>query len=176
MPRLCYYVGPEKIRRSAAGASGGCRVTKTPDIEAWIATTGQTADARGLVAAAFVIDATGTLRIADRRSEHVACAEGEPVFSAGEIFFGRSADVRTIEVVEVSNFSTGYCPEPESGPSVSSVLDRLGVKHPAGFTQSYIFRRCSACGQRNVVKDLWFFCAACTAPLPKEWNFGTSNS
>jgi hypothetical protein len=35
----------------------------------------------------FVIDLNGELRIAPRRSEHVACAEGHAVLSAGEMTF-----------------------------------------------------------------------------------------
>ena len=57
----------------------------------------------------FVIDLTGTLRLAPRRSEHVACAGGGPVLSAGEIVFRRERGGWTVG--EVSNQSTGYCPD-----------------------------------------------------------------
>src|SRR6185503_7650273 len=118
-------------------------------------------------AATFVVDREGVLRLADRRSEHVACAGGEEVLSAGEIFFaGRGA-----EVVEVSNLSTGYCPEPSSWPAVAHALESAGIAHPGRFTAEMIFRRCTACGERNLVKDEVFVCAICDADLPGAWNF-----
>jgi hypothetical protein len=39
-----------------------------------------------------VIDAKGNLLLAERCSEHVACAGGGPVLSAGEIFFRVSGE------------------------------------------------------------------------------------
>jgi hypothetical protein len=70
----------------------------------------------------FVADAAGALRLAPRRSEHVACAGGGTVLSAGEISFcmesGRWA------VNDVSNRSTGYCPDVSSWPAVAYAWDR----------------------------------------------------
>jgi hypothetical protein len=71
----------------------------------------------------------------------------------------------------VSNQSTGYCPEPASWPAVARALDAAGIAHPGRFTVAVIFRRCDACGERNLVKDDWFECAICGAPLASEWNF-----
>jgi uncharacterized Zn finger protein (UPF0148 family) len=34
-----------------------------------------------------------------------------------------------------------------------------------------VFRRCGACGERNLVKDGDFACAICGAELPRTWNF-----
>jgi hypothetical protein len=76
-----------------------------------------------------------------------------------------------VEVEEISNQSTGFCPEPESWPVVAAALDTLGVRHPGRFTLAVVFRRCPACGERNVVKDGWFACGVCGADLPAEWNF-----
>lgn len=89
----------------------------------------------------FVVDLTGTLRLAPRRSEHVACAGGEPVLSAGEITFRRGRDGRW-EATEVSNQSTGYCPDTASWPAVAAALDRAGLAHPGGFTDVFVFRHC----------------------------------
>ena len=50
---------------------------------------------------------------------HVACAAGGPVLSAGEITFDDD-----MTVAEITNQSTGFCPEPESWPAVSDALDR----------------------------------------------------
>jgi hypothetical protein len=109
----------------------------TGDLLAWV----RRADAEhGLVAATFVIDAVGDLLLADRRSEHVACAGGGPVLSAGEMLFQVSDG--GIELVEASNQSTGFCPEPGSWPAVATALDRIGVPHPGRFTTEVVFRRC----------------------------------
>jgi hypothetical protein len=75
-----------------------------------------------------------------------------------------------LEVVEVTNQSTGFCPEPESWSVVATALDRAGIPQPGCFTQEIIFRRCPFCGQRNIVKDGWFVCGLCGADLPRHWN------
>jgi hypothetical protein len=118
----------------------------------------------------FVIDLQGDLRLAPRRSEHVACAGGGPVLSAGEITFAEGPG--GWEATEVSNQSTGYCPEASSWPVVGRALDRAGVAHPGRFTDEFVFRRCPRCGERNVVKDDYFTCAVCGGELPAWWNFG----
>ena len=89
--------------------------------------------------------------------------------SAGEMFFLLTA--AGVQVAEVSNQSTGFCPEPESWPAVAVALDRLGVPHPGRFTTEVLFRRCEQCGERNVVRDGWFVCGVCGADLPERWNF-----
>ena len=126
-----------------------------------------------LIAATFVIDAEGRLRLADRHSEHVACASGNPVLSAGEMFFASAREIIVVE--EVSNLSTGYCPEPRSWYAVGEALDWLGVSHPGRFTTEVVFRRCPECGERNVVKDAWFECQVCGGELPDVWNFETED-
>ena len=112
----------------------------------------------------FVIDVEGILLLAPRRSEHVACAGGRPVLSAGEITFGRAAG--GWEVTSVTNQSTGYCPEGNSWPVVAVALDWIGVPHPGQFTDEFTFRRCPQCGERNLVRDGDFTCALCDAELP----------
>jgi hypothetical protein len=127
-----------------------------------------------VVPATFVISAESHLLIADRHSEHVQCAGGSEVRSAGEMFF--AFDRRSVWVAQVSNQSTGYCPEPESWDSVAAALDRIGLEHPPHFTLECIFRRCEACGERNIVKDNWFFCDVCGNKLPDKWNFDPGRS
>src|SRR5262249_34892206 len=99
-----------------------------------------------------------------------ACAGGGLVLSAGEMFLVPAAEGLRVE--EVSNQSTGYCPEPESWPAGAAALDRIGITHPGRFTQEIVFRRCPACGERSIVKDRWFVCGVCGADLPAAWNFG----
>jgi hypothetical protein len=85
--------------------------------------------------------------------------------------FARPRTSRSGGVSSVSNLSTGYCPELESWSSVAAALDRAGIAHPDGFTDAFVFRRCPACGERNLVKEGAFVCAICCAQLPLAWNF-----
>ena len=140
MDRLYPYVGPADIKARVAGRPAGTRITSVSDLLAWVRSTGQLPGPDDLVVATFVIDAEGNLLLADRRSEHVACAGGGPVLSAGEMFF--LVEGNRIQVAEVSNQSTGFCPEPESWPAVAAALDRIGVAHPGRFTYEIVFRRC----------------------------------
>src|SRR4051812_48016284 len=165
MPAPYAYVGPDQIRQRCAAAPAGTPIHSLGDLLTWLR-------CHSAHTATFVVDGTGVLRVANRASEHVACAGGEPVLSAGEMFFEVVGD--TAGVSEVSNQSTGYCPEPQSWPAVAAALDRAGVAHPGRFTSEMVFRRCEKCGQRNLVKDGWFVCAVCGADLPAEWNFGAS--
>ena len=132
----------------------------------WIAAHTDDVD-DAVITATFVVTPDGVLHVANRRSEHVACAAGQPVLSAGEMRF--SLDAR---VVAASNLSTGYCPEPESWLAVANAFDRAGIAHGPRFDDEIGFRRCPECGERNVVKDAWFVCAICDAELPADWNFG----
>jgi hypothetical protein len=167
MSKLYPYVGPPEILARAAGQPGGTRITSTADLLAWVR---RADEHHGLIAATFVLDAGGDLLLADRRSEHVACSGGQPVLSAGEMFFRINGD--RVEVTQASNQSTGYCPEPASWLAVAATLDRIGVAHPDELTTEVVFRRCERCGERNLVKDGWFVCGLCAAELPSEWNFG----
>ena len=119
--------------------------------------------------ATFVVDVAGVLRLAPRRSEHVACAGGGEVLAAGEIVFARTN--AGITVREASNQSTGYCPEPESFESLAAALDRIGIARPDRYSDACTFRRCASCRQINLVKERWFECSCCGADLPREWNF-----
>jgi hypothetical protein len=168
-PRLYRYVGPPEIAERARRAPPGHVVRSPEDVVVWARETGQEMDAEGFIAATFVVDVAGRLRLADRRSEHVACAGGGPVLSAGEMRF--EVLVKSFRVAEVSNQSVGYGPEPESWPAVAAALARARVPAPAGFSLVCVFRRCPGCGERNIVKDGLFVCAACGADLPAAWNW-----
>ncbi len=157
--RVYHYVGPAEVLAAARPLAPARVVLAREDIP----------DAKEPFT--FVIDLAGTLRLAPRRSEHVACAGGMPVLSAGEIAFGRGPDGP--EVASATNQSTGYCPEPSSWPAVAAALDRIAVPHPGGFTDEFTFRRCPGCGERNLVRDGDFTCAICDTELPTAWNFGS---
>jgi hypothetical protein len=160
------YVGPLELFDRATRSPCGVEITSPGDVRAWLNVTSHELTG-GVVIATYVILIPGRLRIADRRSEHVACAGGSPVLSAGEITF---AVGETVQVVAVSNQSTGYCPEPESWPHVADTLENACFQPPAGFSPACVFRRCVACGSINIAKGGDFTCAVCDGELPAAYN------
>lgn len=106
--KLYHYVGPEEVRRRAADGLLGTKVESTHDLKHWLHRTGQQPNREGQFVVTFVVDEHGILHIADRGSEHVACAEGGPVRSAGEMFLLPTDGGLRVEAV--SNQSTGYLP------------------------------------------------------------------
>lgn len=164
MTRLHHYVGPAAIAARPRDEPGAPIRTQA-DLTAWLH-----AHAEGLhTPVTFVIDSDGTLRLAPRRSEHIDCAGGGPVLAAGEVRFAAARDAFT--VVEITNQSTGYCPDPDCWPTVRATLDAAGIAGPRGFTSEFVFRRCPECGQTNIVKEEMFECAVCGVELPRVWNF-----
>ncbi|WP_285497246.1 hypothetical protein [Actinomadura sp. NBRC 104425] len=128
------YVGPEEIARRVDGVVG--RPVRSPaDLDQWLAE-------RRDEPFTFVVDAGGTLLLAPRRSEHVACAGARPVLAAGEIAF--AADGGRWAANEITNQSTGYCPDAgppwplrSTGrrcrtPAVSQRCSSSGTARPAG--------------------------------------------
>ncbi|WP_033345229.1 hypothetical protein [Catenuloplanes japonicus] len=150
------YVGPEEIRREAVRA-GSVDLRSAADVVSWMVGEPVT----------FVVTVDGTLRVAPRRSEHVACADGEPVLAAGELIFAGGG-----EITEATNQSTGYCPDPGSWAAVAAAAESAGFAHPGRFTYTVVFRRCPDCRERNIVRDDDFTCALCGGELPARWNFG----
>jgi hypothetical protein len=164
--KLYRYVGPRRIADRVRPGSAGVPIRSPGDVLVWVRSTDQELSG-GCVIATFVVDAVGVLLIADRRSEHVACAGSQPVRSAGEITF---AVGRAVEVTAVSNQSTGYCPEPESWPTVAAALTAAGLEPPAGLSLVCDFRRCVGCGNLTLVKGGVFECGVCGADLPAAYN------
>lgn len=167
MRRWYNYVGPSDIADRVRQSPAGTPVTSVDDIRRWVSV--RLNGHRGAVTATYVVDAAGTLRLADRHSEHVACAAGAPVRAAGEITLAIPSGV--VEVDAVTNLSTGYCPEPESWQALADALVSVGVTPPDGYEHAFEFRRCPNCRTTNVVKDGIFECAVCGAELPRQWNF-----
>ena len=99
---------------STRSAEPGTVIKTKNDILDWIELNAAESNSDGTITATFVIDEDGNLRLSPRRSEHVACASGGPVLSAGELSLLPEG-----EVEEINNHSTGFCPEPESWPVVS---------------------------------------------------------
>ncbi|WP_203898654.1 hypothetical protein [Virgisporangium aliadipatigenens] len=155
MVRTYRYVGPPDVHAVAANVTV---LREAGDLDG----------VAGEEAFTFVVDLDGLLRIAPRRSEHVACAGGRDVRAAGEVAFGRGAGGWT--VTYASNQSTGYCPDLPSWHALADALDRAGIGRPDGFTEPFVFRRCPACGALNVVREEVYVCALCDADLPRRWN------
>lgn len=163
------YIGLPNLLSISGDGPLRCNIGSERDILDWIAITHQTMDSEGSLVATFVIDLDGRLWIADRYSEHVQCARGREVLSAGEMTFTITATA--VEVSAITNQSTGYCPEPESWPVVRSALNHAMLKHPPYLTISFTFRKCVKCGMTNIVKEDWFLCGVCMCELPAKWNY-----
>lgn len=168
-PRRYLYVGPPEVAARVSGGRGEA-ISSRDALAAWVRANARELTADGFTAT-YVVTDDGAWRLAPRRSEHVACAGGGAVLAAGEVVLSRDATV-----VEASNLSTGYCPEPECWSALADALDRAGVPRAPGFTHAVEFRRCERCGARNVVKDGVLVCAECDADLPARWNFALTPS
>ncbi|MFE3200552.1 hypothetical protein [Embleya sp. NPDC059237] len=159
------YVGPPDLTALVRPDNEGRSIGSAADVDAWISARGPREACEPFT---FVVDVAGVLRLAPRRSEHVVCAGGREVLSAGEIAFRSDAGRWVAD--EISNQSTGYCPDPGSWPAVADALTRAGIAHPGGFTHEVVFRRCSSCGQLHIVRDRHYVCAVCDEALPHAWN------
>ena len=159
------YVGPAVLAEGAAPGPSVITVMSAQVLAGWVA--GRPA-AEVREPFTFVVGLDGWLRLAPRRSEHVDCAAGQPVLAAGEVLFAREESGWS--VCEISNQSTGYCPDLDSWPAVAAALARIGLEHPGDFTHKIVFRRCPGCGQLNIVREGDFACAVCGCTLPDHWN------
>lgn len=160
------YVGPPEIRAAAATQPAGRAIASAAALRAWWEEAGRRDPDR---IATYVVTTDGVLRVAPRRSEHVACAGGGDVLAAGELGLEERDGVLVIALV--TNLSTGYCPRIDAWDAMARALDAIGVPRPETWTAAFELRRCTACGERNVIKDDWWECAMCGAELPREWNF-----
>ncbi|MFF5144079.1 hypothetical protein ACFY6U_30855 [Streptomyces sp. NPDC013157] len=146
-------------------AAAGTRIASVTDFESWAARQSPAELAEPFT---YVVGLDGRLRLAPRRSEHVACAGGAAVLGAGEITFVREAGRWAVS--EVSNQSTGYCPDVTSWPAVARALDGVPLRRPAAFTHEVVFRRCPFCSEHNIVREADFVCVFCGGELPEAWN------
>jgi hypothetical protein len=163
MGRTYPYVGPAEIAASVADGPSESPLRSPGSTTEWIKRYRHEFGRDGCVTATFVVDEDGFLRLADRHSEHVACAGGRPVLAAGEVTLRLDAGRAVAE--EITNQSTGYCPDAGSWPAVADALKRAGIEGPSGYTSTFVFRRCGSCGQINIVKDQHFVCSVCRAAL-----------
>ncbi|MFD8726133.1 hypothetical protein ACFV2H_51580 [Streptomyces sp. NPDC059629] len=159
------YVGPVELKELVRAGGEGRSMRSSVDFGEWASALTPDELAEPFT---FVVDADGVLRLAPRRSEHVVCAGGEEVLSAGEMSFREESGRWAVE--EVSNQSTGYCPDVTSWSAVAEALDRIGIARPSGFTHEVVFRRCRSCRELNIVREEDFVCVFCSEGLPREWN------
>lgn len=167
--QLYPYVGSQEIFDSVDFNFVGYKISKSEDILNWIEKTAQELTNDGVIAT-FIINENHELVINDRHSEHVLCAGGKNVISAGEISFLIDKKDK-ISINEISNQSTGYCPKPESWKYVNEVLSKLGIEYPNYFTLAFDFRLCTNCQTINLIKEQIFECQVCENELDSEWNF-----
>lgn len=163
--RTYQYVGPAGLKAALRPGHGRRRIGSAGDFAGWVVEQSAADLAEPFT---FTVGTDGVLRLAPRRSEHVACAGGDVVLGAGEIGFRRAADGWIVS--EVSNHSTGYCPDVSSWVEVARALDAAGLQRPSGFTHEVVFRRCPLCQEHNIVRESDFVCVFCGSDLPAEWN------
>jgi len=126
---MCLCVGPMDPAALARPDGAGAVVASPSRLPSWAARRSAEDMAEPFTCA---VDPEGRLGLAPRRSERVVCA--------GEVAFGRESGRWT--VVEVTDLSTGYCPDVASWPAVAHALDRAGLGRPGGFTRVVVLRRC----------------------------------
>jgi hypothetical protein len=164
------YIGSAAIRLAVADHPCGTVIRSIFDLKNWIKDRcSRQISTSGSIVATFIIDLDVNLCLSDRHSEHVACASAQSVLSAGEIFISWDRD--GFEVSDITNQSTGYCPELQSWYSVEAALNKIQINCPSYFTSEFTFRRCDVCQQINIVKDRLFICAVCSSTLSDVWNF-----
>ena len=163
------FVGRESFLPKAGALPPRHHVVSPASVIQWAAESRPEIEWDGTWPATFIVDLEGRLWIADRRSEHVACARVQPVLAAGELFFEPVKN--GVIAARVTNLSTGYCPEPVSWPAVAQALDAAGIAHGTAYDPEFIFRRCENCATNCVVKDEDFTCPVCDRSLPEAWNF-----
>ncbi len=168
--RTYSYTGPDDLLKAARSNIVRGVIRSPSDLLSWVERASQHLDSSGMVTATFVVIPGEGLTISDRHSEHVACARGRDVLSAGEVTIEMPAGGPRID--SITNQSTGYCPEPESWPAVYEAIELAGLEAPDGFEPTFVFRKCTGCGAVNIVKEGVFECAVCETELSREWNIG----
>jgi len=107
MTRLYSYAGPADIKARVAGRPAGTSIKSIAVFLAWVRDTDQRAGSAGLVTVTFIIAANDNLLVADRHSEHVACAGGGSATTSRATNFGpRLAGVSCLPCRKVASSST----------------------------------------------------------------------
>ena len=163
------FVGPKEIQRQVRPDKTGKVISNIEEIQQWIDFEKLKPDRNDEIIVTFIIDLNYHLLVNPRESEHVVCAGGQPVLSAGEMTFELNKG-KVISISEITNQSTGYCPSPKSWKEVEKALKLIHIPFPERFTTEYIFRICKKCNCINIVKDNFYVCAFCDSELNTEEN------
>ena len=170
-PKKYEYIGPKRILKRVVQEYMGLEISQKEDIEKWIKETNQKISKDQLIVATFVINKSGKLLISDRHSEHVQCANGENVLSAGEIGF-EIENNKLQRVSFISNQSTGYCPSPKSWDKVEECLRKINdLEFPDYFNPKFIFSYCPNCKTLKIIKEDFYLCYRCDGELYDEATF-----
>lgn len=103
MTRQYWYVGPAEIAARVHGDCGGTVLDSLEKVRDSLRSMDGYRIGESLTVT-FVVGLDGELRVADRRSEHVVCAQGKAVLSAGEMTFVSVENAFAVE--RVTNQST----------------------------------------------------------------------
>ena len=152
------YIGPDHILERVYENFQGFRIGIPMDFLIWIHQTKQKLQ-NGILTVTYVINEEKQLLIADRHSEHVQCAFGQPVLAAGELTI--EVDKQHVEIFEISNQSTGYCPHVNSWSVVEEVLSKMGMVYPDYFTSAFTFGYCDTCQKPSILKGFDDNCSRC---------------
>jgi hypothetical protein len=104
---LYEFVGQKDLLTQVKSELKGTCIDSILDIENWIIKTKQRPDFNSEIIVTFVIDLNFKLLINDRHSEHVVCANGEPVLAAGEITFELSK-IKALRISQITNQSINW--------------------------------------------------------------------
>ena len=130
MYRLYHYVGPPEIRERVSKQPPGRVVSSAADVVRWIEDTEQAPGAEGYYLATFVVDHEGALRIEDYGHEHVSCAGGGPVRSAGVAWFD-VVGLATAPWPTLTTSGTSGCLPSGSHRPASRLLRRQWLRAPS---------------------------------------------
>ncbi|HEX9061007.1 MAG TPA: hypothetical protein VF941_12580 [Clostridia bacterium] len=162
--KIYYYIGPSEIKNLVVDDFFGSHIKTYSDLEIWFNSNADSIETNnGIFILTFIIDINGCFVIADRHIEHVRCSGGKPVLSAGEVSF--IWDKNSYKIAEITNQSTGFCPDSSSWAVVKDALDKIPLQHPDRFTTEFIIRKCDTCSQINIIKDSYFVCGVCGSEL-----------
>ncbi len=165
------YIGPKEILNQIQPQFKGTVISTLQDIYRWIMKHLHNSKVGEVVICTFIINLEGQLVIADRHSEHVQCAFGEAVKSAGEIVFLIEKG-QHITIDSITNQSTGYCPSADSWKAVEAALKKIdGLNIPNGFEPEFVFSYCPNCETRQIVREAFYYCPMCEGALLSEVEF-----
>lgn len=170
MGRLFPYRGPSRLVPASGARPAGVVVETALQFADLADDPSQERLGDGSVAFTYVVDQSNSLRVANRRSEHVVCAGGEPVLAAGELFVtpGRKGSW----VVRASNFSNGYMPSEDSFMALKLALERARLPAPKGFDPAIAYRYCGRCMEAVIAET--GACRVCQAALALKWDLDAS--